>query len=170
MKENTEKANTESVKVIFICTGNTCRSCMAEGLLKEALKNVSGAEKISAVSRGIYALDGDPASDHSIKALKDLWGIDISTHRAKILSETEISEADLILAMTRQHRDTLKQKYPRKKTAIFTLKEYVYPDITSDSSSADISDPYGMPYNVYESCARELQKCINILVNKLSFF
>jgi Protein-tyrosine-phosphatase len=170
MKENTEKQMSDSVKVMFVCTGNTCRSCMAEGLLKEALKGVSGEEKILPSSRGIHAFDGDPASSHSIMALKKLWGIDISLHKAKALSETDAEEADLILTMTRQHRDVLRQIYPQKITEIFTLKEYVYPDMAPQSSEVDISDPYGMPYGVYEGCAIELQNCIKLLVNKLSFF
>ena len=160
----------DSINIIFVCTGNTCRSCMAEGLLKEALKDLKDLPNIITASRGISAFDGEPASGHSIKALKNLWDIDISSHQAKMLSHTDAEQADLILTMTRQHRDIIKRLCPQKKTRIFTLKEYVYPDLNPDSSMADISDPYGMPYDVYEACAKELQECIKLFLNKLSFF
>ncbi len=160
----------DSINIIFVCTGNTCRSCMAEGLLKEALKDLKDLPKIITVSRGISAFDGESASGHSIKALKNLWDIDISSHQAKMLSQTDAEQADLILTMTRQHRDIIKRLCPQKKTQIFTLKEYVYANLNPDSSMADISDPYGMPYDVYEACAKELQECIKLLLNKLSFF
>ncbi len=160
----------DSINIIFVCTGNTCRSCMAEGLLKEALKDLKDLPKIITVSRGISAFDGESASEHSIKALKNLWDIDISSHQARILSHTDAEQADLILTMTRQHRDIIKRLCPQKKTQIFTLKEYVYANLNPDSSMADISDPYGMPYDVYEACAKELQECIKLLLNKLSFF
>ena len=160
----------DSINIIFVCTGNTCRSCMAEGLLKEALKDLKDLPKVITVSRGISAFDGEAASGHSIKALKNLWDIDISSHQAKMLSQTDAEQADLILTMTRQHRDIIKRLCPQKKTQIFTLKEYVYANLNPDSSMADISDPYGMPYDVYEACAKELQECIKLLLNKLSFF
>ncbi len=168
MEENNSLSDT--INIIFVCTGNTCRSCMAEGLMKEALKYQQDSPRIITASRGINAFDGEPASVHSIKALKNLWDIDISSHQAKILSDTETEEADLILTMTRQHRDIIKGICPQKKTQIFTLKEYVYPGINPDGSVADIRDPYGMPYDVYEACAKELQQCIKLLLNKLSFF
>lgn len=168
MKENNPLS--DSIKIMFVCTGNTCRSCMAEGLMKEALKNSQHSKGIVAASRGISAFDGDSASGHSVKALKTLWDIDISSHKAKILTNRDTEHADLILTMTRQHRDIIKGIYPHKKTQIFTLKEYVYPDLNPDSGGADIRDPYGMSYEVYEACARELQECIKLLLNILSFF
>ncbi|EPR14464.1 low molecular weight protein arginine phosphatase [Ruminiclostridium papyrosolvens] len=168
MKESNSLA--DAIKIIFVCTGNTCRSCMAEGLMKEALKDLQDSRRIITASRGISAFDGEPASGHSIKALKSLWDIDISSHQAKMLTNTDAEQADLILTMTRQHRDIIKGLCPQKKTQIFTLKEYVYLDLNPDGSAADISDPYGMPYGVYEACAKELQECIKLLLNKLSFF
>ncbi len=168
MKEN--NSLTDTINVIFVCTGNTCRSCMAEGLMKEALKGLHDSRRIIISSRGISAFEGEPASGHSIKALKSLWDIDISTHKAKVFGDTDAEQADLILTMTRQHRDIIKRLFPHKKPPIFTLKEYVYSNLNPDSSEADISDPYGMPYGVYEACAKELQQCIKLLLNKLSFF
>ncbi len=168
MKESNSLADT--IKIIFVCTGNTCRSCMAEGLMKAALKDIQVPQRIITASRGISAFDGEPASSHSVNALKNLWDVDISSHEAKMLTNTDAEQADLILTMTRQHRDIIKRLCPQKKAQTFTLKEYVYPDLNPDGIVADISDPYGMPYGVYEACAKELQECIKLLLNKLSFF
>lgn len=138
---------------------------MAEGIFNAAVKKIQETEGCSAISRGLQAYDGSPASLHSIRALKTLWGIDISVHRAKMVGDNDINEADLMLTMTRQHRDTLRRTYPYLGDRIYTLKEYVYPQINPHSSDADIVDPYGASYHVYESCAKEIYNCIKILLD-----
>jgi protein-tyrosine-phosphatase len=157
----------DNLKVIFVCTGNTCRSCMAEGIFRAVSAMGKSGANITAVSRGIYAFDGDPASEHSINALKALWNIDISLHKAKMLNNEDVAGADLLLAMTRGHRDTLRAKYQDKQTKIFTLKEYAYPELPQNSTLMDISDPFGMPYPIYESCAKEIFDCTKIVFDKL---
>ncbi len=154
-------------KVTFVCTGNTCRSCMAEGIFRAAILKNKGLSGFSTISRGIFAYDGDLASSHSIKALKELWGIDISLHSSKMLFEEDIISSYLVLTMTRQHRDSLKNHYQNYSDRIFTLKEYAYGHSDRDSSELDIRDPYGMPYNEYENCAYEIFKCVEELIKKL---
>lgn len=161
------QADSKNMKIVFVCTGNTCRSCMAEGIFRAVSSREAHEASFTAVSRGIHAFEGDPASEHSVKALKALWNIDISVHKAKMLDNGDVDQADLLLTMTRAHRDTLKIKYPDKQSNIFTLKEYAYPELDIDSNSLDISDPFGMPYQKYESCAKEIYQCVKIVLNKL---
>lgn len=168
MENGLSDKENRNFNIIFVCTGNTCRSCMAEGIFRAVSGKNEGVSGYTAISRGIYAFDGDSASEHSIKALKTLWDIDISLHKAKLLNPTDVSEADLLLTMTRGHRDTLRAKYPDKQSSIFTLKEYAYPELNPNSNAMDIMDPFGMPYPVYESCAKEIFECIKIIFDRLS--
>lgn len=158
----------KNINIIFVCTGNTCRSCMAEGIFR-AVANGEGKEPyFKAVSRGIHALEGESASEHSINALKTLWGIDISLHKSKMISIQDVSQGDLLLTMTRAHRDILKAQFPDMSFKIFTLKEYAYPNIDKDSYLLDISDPYRLQYTIYESCAKEIFECVKVVTKKLA--
>lgn len=166
---NNSAENKNSSNIVFVCTGNTCRSCMAEGIFRAFSQQESTLKGMPVSSRGIQAFEGDSASDHSIAALKKLWDIDISIHRAKLLRSGDVRDASLILTMTRQHRDFLKSRHPDKNSAIFTLKEYAYPNLTKDSSALDITDPFGMPYQSYETCAKEIFDSVQEVVKKLTF-
>ncbi|MCX7709419.1 MAG: low molecular weight protein arginine phosphatase [Clostridia bacterium] len=160
-------------RILFVCTGNTCRSCMAEGIFKDLIeKDVSARDSFTAASAGLTAFDGDNASENAIRALKDEWAIDIGCHRARRLNEREIKEADLVLTMTRNHKDSILSVLPEAKSKVFTLKEYVYskgndPAMREYNYALDILDPYGMPLNVYKKCARDLRETIGHLIKKL---
>lgn len=154
--------------ILFVCTGNTCRSCMAEGIFRAFSRQEAALSGMAISSRGIQAFDGDPASEHSITALKKLWGIDISIHKARLLSVDDVRNANLVLTMTRQHRDFLRSRFPDKNTAIFTLKEYAYPDLVLEGRVLDITDPFGMPYQSYETCAKEIFDSVQEVIKKLT--
>lgn len=165
-KEHNDKE--KNINVVFVCTGNTCRSCMAEGIFKAISSKKKNELDYKVVSRGIHAFDGFPASEHSINALKTLWNIDISLHKAKMLKYDDVIQAGYIFTMTRAQRDLLHDKFPDKKSSIFTLKEFAYPDINEESFMLDISDPYGMPYEIYENCAKEIFQCVEKVIDKIS--
>lgn len=92
--------------IIFICTGNTCRSPMAEALFKSMLSE-DQKQKICVKSRGIAAVSGQPAADNAVAVMRE-FGCDISNHRAANLSDSEIASADLFICMTGSHAAALK--------------------------------------------------------------
>ncbi|MBM7582429.1 protein-tyrosine-phosphatase [Caldicoprobacter guelmensis] len=150
--------------VLFVCTGNTCRSPMAEALFKYLARR-SGLEDIKAVSAGLAAIEGDRATPHAIEVMQRR-GIDLSDHRAKNVDASLVEEADLILTMTYRHKSILSNMYPQATSKIHVLKEYVE-DGAIKGEMAEILDPFGKPVEVYESCAIELEEVLKKLVEKL---
>lgn len=144
-----------SVNILFVCTGNTCRSPLAEAILKS--KN---AQNVAVRSAGIYAM---PNSGMSLNAKYVLDEANIEhDHRATQLSHTEVDWADIILTMTTNHRDFIVANYPFEKQKVFTLKEYISP-----TAYQDVVDPYGGDLGVYEQTFHELDDLIERLVKKI---
>lgn len=144
------------MNIYFVCTGNTCRSPMAEAILKH--KNIDG---IQVKSAGIYALEGGKISEHS-KSVLEQENIQFH-HTTRQVNEEDIAWADLILTMTAAHRDLILQFYEQARGKTYTLKEYVTP-----YSSLDVSDPYGGDLNTYKNTYEELNRLIEELVNKIT--
>src|SRR6266850_541251 len=95
--------------VLFVCTGNVCRSPMAEGLFRHAIKGRGDYEVFSA---GVGAVDGLPPSEHAVRALREL-GIDISLQRSRMLSGEVVRQADYIFGMTQSHVAAITMLYPQ---------------------------------------------------------
>lgn len=152
--------------ILFVCTGNTCRSPMAEGIFNHAVLNEEKLEGIKASSAGISAFSGDDANPKAQKAVKELFGIDIKSHRARTISKEDLEKADIILTMTKGHKEIILSFMPGVKSKIWTLKEYVSEDKKSNDN-LDIQDPYGMDEEVYKNCAKELKLFIDKLIEKL---
>jgi protein-tyrosine-phosphatase len=112
------------LRILFVCTGNTCRSPLAEGMLRHMLQR----EQIDAEVRsaGVSAVSGSPISSHSSAILKEAGIQDNLTSRA--LDQTDIEWADLILTMTMGHKATVIHRHPYAVEKIFTLKEFVEDD------------------------------------------
>lgn len=142
-------------RILFVCTGNTCRSPMAEAILKN--KNLEGIEVRSA---GVYAANGSEASTHAKRVLADNQ---IShNHRSTLLTREEVEWADLILTMTSSHKYAIQQQYPQSIEKMFTLKEF-----TGEPFDHDILDPYGGGLAVYQETYQELDKLIEKAMKKI---
>lgn len=149
-------------KIVFVCTGNTCRSPMAEALLKEMLEERGLEDEITVSSAGIYAFEGDEASPQAIDVMKNEYGIDLTRHRARVLYGDDIEEASLILVMTKHHKEMIAEIYPEAISKVHLLKEYA--GLTEDT---DIIDPFGHDYNIYKRCANELEELIFEVLDKI---
>lgn len=142
-------------KLIFVCTGNTCRSPMAEGLLKNLLPPDSGWDVSSA---GVCAADGWPVSGHAIEALREK-GIDISGITSSTLTPDLIEEADLLVTMTEGHRQAILAVAPQSKDKVFLLKSFGIA-----KCAADIDDPVGGPLDLYRHVRDEIDAALPDLI------
>lgn len=137
-------------KVLFVCTGNTCRSPLAEGLYIKFLKD-RNIDDIGVSSAGISAFAGDGVSRNSVLAAGEL-GVDISAHRARRLSQYDMDEADLIGCMAGTHYDYLSRYMPRDKLFL---------------PRCEIPDPYGGDLDEYKKCAELIRACFPDVLNAL---
>ncbi len=142
-------------KLIFVCTGNTCRSPMAEGLLKHLLGPECGWDISSA---GVRASNGFPASPGSTEALREK-GIDISGHYSRRLTPEMIRKADLLVTMTRAHRDAILEISPESAGKVFLLKSFGIAQC-----AADIYDPVGEALDVYRRVRDEIDAALPDLI------
>ena len=143
--------------ILFLCTGNVCRSPMAEGLFRHAVK---GRSEFRILSAGLGAIDGQPPTNHSVQAMKEI-GIDISQQRSRALTSEMVRSADLILGMTHSHTDTVALLYPKASEKTFLLREF---DETLEAYEKDISDPIGSSYPVYVECRDQIEQGIVTLL------
>ncbi|MBV9491794.1 MAG: serine hydroxymethyltransferase, partial [Verrucomicrobia bacterium] len=126
--------------VLFVCTGNVCRSPMAEGLFRAL---AADRHDLKVRSAGVSTYPGQPASSHAVQALAEL-GIDIGQHRSTPLSDELVEEAGCIVAMTQSHLDSILYLYPEAAEKTFLLREF-----EDNASSLDLADPIGLGYDAY---------------------
>ena len=112
------------MKIMFICTGNICRSAMAEKLLKKKVLD-NEIKDIDVYSCGIYAQDGDIPTWEAKRVMKDEYNIDMTEHRATNIRNSNIKKMDLVLCATVSHKIAVLDLYPNLKEKVFTMKEYV---------------------------------------------
>lgn len=151
------------MKIMFICTGNICRSAMAEAMLKKMLQE-NKKENIEVYSCGLSADEGDIPTQNAIETMKD-YGIDLKNHRATNIKYSNIEKMDLILCATLSHKIFVKNLYPELENKIFTMKEYI--GIKDEIYGIDIKDPWGYNLETYKQCAKEIEMCLEKLLEKI---
>lgn len=153
------------MKIMFICTGNICRSAMAQWLLKYKIEERK-MNDIEAYSCGIYAEDGDTPTWEAKRVMMDEYSIDMSKHRATNIVNSNIEEMDLILCATLRHKRDVLRVYPDLEGKVFTMKEYVGYD-RQYHDKFDIRDPWGYDIETYRACVAEIDECLELLLDKI---
>lgn len=138
--------------VLIVCTGNICRSPMAEVLLRARLARDDARQDWQVTSAGVWTVDGRLASAHAIEAMAQR-GIDLSDHRSRNITREIMSQADLVLVMTRSHAEALGAAFPAHAHKVYLLSEMT-------GQMHDVGDPYGGARQEYAHTARELEQLI----------
>ncbi len=139
--------------IIFICTGNTCRSPIAEGLFRS--HGGEEATGLKAGSAGLFTEDGMPASENAVIAAKEL-GADISCHRSRYLTMEMGKNAKYLVCMTGSHYDMVRARCPGCEDKLFML----LPE--------DVSDPFGGNLETYRKAAGEIDQGVKSIIKRLS--
>ena len=134
--------------IVIVCTGNTCRSPMAETLLREQLRQKLGSEDaVRVLSAGVAASAGSGASPQAVEVMGGR-NLDLTGHSSRPLDDTVMNVADLVLTMTRGHRAAILAAWPNMQERVHTLRR----------DGGDIADPVGMPVECYQSCSEQIDQ------------
>ena len=141
--------------ILFVCTGNICRSPFAEGLLKKLLQK-NGLDDIIADSAGLLALPGNSASSLAQKVAAE-YNVDLSAHIAKSVNKNIVDKNDLILVMEKSHEKNLLHAFPEAEDKVFLIRRFA----GFGSKDRGIADPYGLNYEAYRFCFLDIQACVS---------
>ena len=138
--------------IVFVCTGNVCRSPMAAGFFYDKLVREKVDGRVRVRSAGTWALEGQPASAYALQVMNE-HGLDISQHRGRNLTQEDVDGADLVLAMTRRHADIIARDMQPGDGKMYLLSEMA-------GQAQDIEDPYGGALHEYRRTAVELEEWV----------
>ena len=143
--------------VLFVCTGNTCRSPIADQIFNEQARDLSA----HAFSAGLDAKAGSPINPQAADALTRL-GYNPTEHSSTLVSTEAVEEADVILTFTQDQKNELGQRFPMAIRKLFTISEYA-----NGEQGQDVLDPYGKSDEVYKDTAETINSLVEVIVSSL---
>ena len=145
--------NVSKRRLLFVCTGNLCRSPLAVGFTKELLRAQGLEEKYEVASAGTWTVDDHPPAPLAVAVMAER-GIDISSHRSHSLTQKDVEDADLVVVMTRGHKEVLSLEFPQARSKIYLLSELA-------GENYDVEDPYGTEsLELYQECADQIAELL----------
>ncbi|MGC8781930.1 MAG: low molecular weight protein arginine phosphatase [Anaerolineae bacterium] len=138
--------------ILFVCTANICRSPMAAALMRRRIAELGLADQVEVQSAGVWARDGDQASEGAARALSER-GLSLADHRSQAMTPELLEKASIVLVMEEEHRRSLFYLEPKHLRKVFLLSEMV-------GRNEEIADPYGGPPEGYTATAEELDRLI----------
>lgn len=149
------------MKVLLVCSGNTCRSPMAAGLLRRLwIKSGAPAGTLEVISAGTGAMEGLEATTNAVAAMAEI-GIDIAGHRSRSVDAVLLRSVDLVLAMTERHKEHMQMMAPDVADRIFALGEY------AGLGPTEFVDPFGGPMDAYRQTLRSLEIALQSTVARI---
>jgi protein-tyrosine-phosphatase len=145
--------------ILIVCTGNICRSPMAQGLLGHALSaQPEPLRSLKVISAGVAAHAGQPVSENSVVALRKA-GIDISHLQSQGVTQKLLDDALVVFGMTESHRSIIRSRARPIPDHLYLFREFL-----PEPAAKEIGDPYGGPLKLYESCRDEMVEAVPAIV------